>query len=325
MCGNGLDDDGDGRVDEGCVCAQGASQDCYPGPTRLAGVGTCAAGKQTCSGEPEFGGWGPCEDAVTPAPEACDGLDNDCDGKVDDGCLCDIGAKRACYAGPAGTGGVGTCRDGTQTCLARRRRHRQLLGRVRGDVRPDRDLCDGLDNDCNGTVDDGCACTRGRQPRLLRRPRRTQGVGPCAAGRQACVTKANGSEWGPCEGQTLPRPELCDGIDNDCDGTVDDGCACTAGRDARLLRRARRHPPRRDLRRRLADLRRGRGRRRQRLGRVQRRRGCPAPRRCNGLDDDCDGIVDDGCACRRGETRACYDGAGRDRGRRRLPRGHEPA
>ena len=47
LCGNGLDDDGDGRVDEGCVCAQGAAQDCYPGPMRLSGVGTCAAGRQT--------------------------------------------------------------------------------------------------------------------------------------------------------------------------------------------------------------------------------------------------------------------------------------
>ena len=118
VCGNGLDDDGDGRVDEGCVCAQGASQDCYPGPMRLAGIGTCAAGKQVCSGDPEFGGWGPCEHAVTPKPEACDGLDNNCDGRVDDGCLCEIGTKRACYAGPAGTGGVGTCRDGMQVCSA---------------------------------------------------------------------------------------------------------------------------------------------------------------------------------------------------------------
>ena len=49
LCGNGLDDDGDGRVDEGCVCAPGA----YAGllsrtDARLAGVGTCAAGKQVC-------------------------------------------------------------------------------------------------------------------------------------------------------------------------------------------------------------------------------------------------------------------------------------
>jgi Putative metal-binding motif len=117
ICDNGLDDDGDGKVDEGCVCAQGATQDCYPGPRRLSGVGQCAAGKQVCQGDAEFGSWGPCEDAVTPTPEICDGLDNNCNGVVDDGCLCTPGETRACYGGPSATAHVGSCRDGTQACL----------------------------------------------------------------------------------------------------------------------------------------------------------------------------------------------------------------
>src|SRR5439155_16751356 len=44
LCGNGLDDDGDGMVDEGCICTPGTTQDCFPGAERLAGVGVCAAG-----------------------------------------------------------------------------------------------------------------------------------------------------------------------------------------------------------------------------------------------------------------------------------------
>ena len=40
ICNNGLDDDGDGKVDEGCICKPGAKQDCFPDGARLAGIGT---------------------------------------------------------------------------------------------------------------------------------------------------------------------------------------------------------------------------------------------------------------------------------------------
>jgi Putative metal-binding motif len=47
------------------------------------GVGICKAGTETCS---NAGMWGPCVGAVYPAPEICDGLDNDCNGMADEGC-----------------------------------------------------------------------------------------------------------------------------------------------------------------------------------------------------------------------------------------------
>ena len=78
---NGFDDDLDGQVDEGCNCAKGATQKCYPGPAAQL-TGLCKQGTQTCVPSGEFGSWGKCTGAVTPAKETCgDKVDQDCNGK----------------------------------------------------------------------------------------------------------------------------------------------------------------------------------------------------------------------------------------------------
>ncbi|MFH2010205.1 MAG: DNRLRE domain-containing protein, partial [bacterium] len=85
---NGVDDDCDGEVDEGCggPCTGDATEPCG------LDVGGCVPGTRTCVG----GQWSACVGAVEPVPERCgNGVDDDCDGEVDEGC----------DGGDAGTGG----------------------------------------------------------------------------------------------------------------------------------------------------------------------------------------------------------------------------
>src|SRR6185503_9753825 len=99
-CGNGIDDDHNGLVDDGCPCRPGATQMCYPGDAAEVGRGPCAQGTQFCVGTAEFGTWSDCVGAIGPSPDDCgDGVDDDCNGAADDGptCVCAPGAVRGCY------------------------------------------------------------------------------------------------------------------------------------------------------------------------------------------------------------------------------------
>ena len=86
--GNGLDDDCNGMVDDGCTCTPGDVESCFLGPPGKHKVGACTDGTQTCVGGAEFGLWGDCKGSIGPSPEGCDKLDNDCNGCADDGLCC---------------------------------------------------------------------------------------------------------------------------------------------------------------------------------------------------------------------------------------------
>src|SRR5688572_8498723 len=99
-CGGapGGDDDGDGGAPNadancslgpfsGCACdpATAEVQPCYTGPTGTSGNEPCMKGTMTCLTGSNT--WGACDGEVVPHEEACDNVDNDCDGDTDEaGC-----------------------------------------------------------------------------------------------------------------------------------------------------------------------------------------------------------------------------------------------
>jgi hypothetical protein len=201
-----------GPMPHGPCSPDGAIAACYPGPLATESIGECHDGVATCTG----GQWGECEGYQLPAAEECgDGLDNSCDGLKDEGCGCEPGAEQACYTGPAPTKGLGACHDGVQSCVAG-----SWATTCTGQVTPVPESCNGQDDDCNGLLDEGCACTDGATQGCYGGPAETLDVGVCRMGTVTCV----GGIWPPsCAGQVLPSSEKCNGKDDDCDGLSDEG------------------------------------------------------------------------------------------------------
>jgi MYXO-CTERM domain-containing protein len=246
---NGFDDDCDGDTDEGDPGGGGScgtppfAGECSPGTL------TCIAGTLECVGEKD------------PEPEICDGRNNDCDGATDEG-------LPAPFGDTCGTD-VGECESGTLACIGG-------APVCDGEVGPTAEVCNTLDDNCNGLTDEtdpmlGAVCDDAGGVTV------PSEVGECRFGVLICNTAGDLE----CFGAVAPATELCNGLDDDCDGSTDEdfpdlGTTCDNGElgvcfftGVTVCNAA------------------GTGTTCDAPG------GSPGTETCNGLDDDCDGPVDE--------------------------------
>ncbi|MFZ5477995.1 MAG: putative metal-binding motif-containing protein [Myxococcota bacterium] len=279
---NGEDDDCDGTVDEG------TSSSWYYADDDGDGYGDASTGVYTCS--PSSGyvtNDDDCDDtsaSVSPADrETCNSIDDDCDGTVDDGVT-------TTYYDDDDGDGYGDARDTTTGCSA-------PSGYVSNDddcndasasISPgDAETCNSVDDDCDGSIDEGVTVTYYDDDDA-------DGYGDARDTTTGCSLpsgySANDDDCDDTSASVSPADaETCNGVDDDCDGSTDEGLSGTwyADDDGDGYGDAA------DVTTTCTAA----------SGYVSNDDDCDdtvattypgATERCNGVDDDCDGTIDDG-------------------------------
>jgi hypothetical protein len=218
---NGYDDDCNGTTDEGLI------QPCST---------ACGAGYEMC----DSGNWISCT-APPVLDEICDGLDNDCDGQIDEGldCVCtiqDVGVLFPCQEAPLLCGqGYKTCECVDPDCKTLTitdcyalcywvpppdpNNCDPLIG-----MELSQEKCNNFDDNCNQEIDEDLysACYTGPEGTLM--------TGICLPGEMTCDAGTwgnydDGENFIPyyCKDEVVPQEEVCNGLDDDCDGVADWG------------------------------------------------------------------------------------------------------
>ncbi len=213
-------DDGDASIYPGAAeLCDGVDRDCNGSATTVTwyldgdgdGYGDPGTSQQACTPPPGYSANAlDCDDGEPSAHpggiELCDGLDNDCNGPIDDAPL-----NASTWFSDTDGDGFGVAGTGAASCTQPPATANNSLDCDDSDsaVFPgNTELCDAVDNNCNGSTDEGFD---------------QDGDGFTTCGLDGILSTADDDCDDSAAGNFPGSPEVCDGFDNDCNGLDDAG------------------------------------------------------------------------------------------------------